>query len=90
MHDTNYKLAFQSDTRYMSHGCIRVEKPVDLANSLLENQIDTPFIKACIEGQNPQTMKLKKVVPVFVVYMPAEVQDDGQVKYFKDIYRLFK
>lgn len=89
MHDTNFKTAFDAASRSISHGCIRLEKPLELANMLLDNQVDETFVKACIQGQEPKTMKLAKYIPVFVVYMPAEVQD-GQVKYYKDVYNLFK
>jgi murein L,D-transpeptidase YcbB/YkuD len=88
LHDTNFKLAFLKDTRFLSHGCIRVEKPIELANYLLDNQVDSNFLKACYKGLQPIPVNLKEKVPVFVVYMPAEVVGDS-VKIYKDIYRLF-
>ena len=87
MHDTNYKLAFLSKTRYFSHGCIRVEKPIELGNYLL-NSLDSSYLKACLKDQNPVTITLKQRVPVFVVYIPAEAPADT-VKFYKDIYKLF-
>lgn len=89
MHDTNFKKAFKSDKRFLSHGCIRVEKPLDLGNLLLDNKLDSNFIKACLQGQDPISNRLAKPVPVFVVYLTAEPNDSGTVSYFKDIYRLF-
>ncbi|MES2702023.1 MAG: L,D-transpeptidase family protein [Bacteroidota bacterium] len=87
LHDTNNKLAFKKDARFLSHGCIRVEKPVELANILLNNQVDEGMIRACIKDQSPIWKKVGKAVPVFVLYMPADVSADS-VKYHKDIYKL--
>ena len=89
LHDTNVKLAFLRDLRFLSHGCIRVEKPIELGNYLLHNQLDSNYLKACYKDQNPRPVNLDKKVPVFVVYMPAQVRGDS-VCYYKDIYRLFK
>lgn len=89
LHDTNFKVAFLKDTRFLSHGCIRVEKPIQLGNYLLGDKLDSNFLKACYKDQLPKVINLDKKVPVFVVYMPAEPRADS-VYYYKDIYRLFK
>jgi murein L,D-transpeptidase YcbB/YkuD len=86
MHDTNYKAAFESMSRYLSHGCIRLEKPIDLANILLNNKLDEDFVKACIRNQKPVYNKIKPV-PVFVIYNTAVAKGDS-VSYLKDIYGL--
>jgi L,D-transpeptidase YcbB len=89
MHDTNYKLAFLKNTWFLSHGCIRLEKPIELGNYLLDNKIDTALVNACIKGQEPIILKIKEKVPVFVVYMPAQVSGDSVI-YHKDVYHLFQ
>ena len=89
LHDTNVKLAFLKDMRFLSHGCIRVEKPLQLGNFLLQNKLDSNFLKACYKDQLPKPINLEKKVPVFVVYMPA-VPDGDSVAYYKDVYHLFK
>lgn len=89
LHDTNLKSDFQARSRYFSHGCIRVEKPVLLANSFLEKQLDEVFLKASIKGQQPLTNKVPKPVPVFVLYMMVDVNVDGTISYFPDVYKLF-
>ncbi len=90
MHDTNVKSAFPREMRYLSHGCIRVEKPVELANALLPEKLDTDFLAACIKNETPHVLKISSPVPVFVVYMCAEVQPDGTVKYYRDVYKFLK
>ena len=89
MHDTNFKGAFLSKNRYYSHGCIRLEDPVALANALLPEPVDTSFLNACYENQTPQLKQVMSPVPVFIVYMTAEVVQ-GTVVYYKDIYHLLK
>lgn len=88
MHDTNYKLAFLRNTWFLSHGCIRLEKPIELANKLLNNRVDTNLINACIEGLEPITLKTDNKVPVFVVYLPAGIENDS-IAYYHDVYKLF-
>lgn len=89
MHDTNYKLAFLSAQRYFSHGCIRVSQPIELGNALLDNKLDSNFLKACYKNQEPIILNLKNPVPVFVVYLTA-VPEAGNVKYYRDVYHLIR
>ena len=88
LHDTNEKGLFKSNSRYRSHGCMRVEKAVELGNYLLNNRLDTAFLQACIKGEKPITLQLEKPVPVFVVYLTAELTDNGVVNYYRDVYHL--
>jgi murein L,D-transpeptidase YcbB/YkuD len=87
LHDTNFKMAFNSKKRFLSHGCIRVEKPIELANYILPQPIDEAFVKSCVQDQKP-TVKSLSPVPVFVVYMLAEVDTWGNVIYYDDVYKL--
>jgi murein L,D-transpeptidase YcbB/YkuD len=88
LHDTNNKTAFASEKRYFSHGCIRLEKPVELAGLLLETALDTRFLEACIKNEKPQTLSLPQPVPVYVLYLRAYVENGREVVYYEDIYNL--
>jgi L,D-transpeptidase YcbB len=90
MHDTNNKTAFMAGARYFSHGCIRLEKPVELATALLPGKINPEFLEACERDQKPVPLKLAAAVPVFVVYMTSEFNETAEVKYYKDVYKIFK
>jgi L,D-transpeptidase YcbB len=90
MHDTNNHTAFLSGSRFYSHGCIRLEEPIELGNLLLTHQLDTNFLKSCFKDQQPVPVKMDKPVPVFVVYMPAMVNSAGKVVYYKDVYKLLR
>jgi len=85
LHDTNFKNAFLSSRRYFSHGCVRVQKPLELGNLLSDNRIDSNFVKSCIKDQIPTSLKIGEPVPVFIVYMTAIPQNDS-VKIFNDVY----
>jgi murein L,D-transpeptidase YcbB/YkuD len=89
MHDTNNKTAFLAGARYFSHGCIRLEKPVELATALLPGKINAAFLEACEKNQKPVPLKIGEPVPVFVVYMTAEYDEAAGVKYYKDVYKIF-
>jgi murein L,D-transpeptidase YcbB/YkuD len=90
LHDTNNKIAFFSGFRYYSHGCIRIEQPIELANYLLQNRLDTAFLQACYRDQKPVPLNPDAAVPVFVTYMPTEVYPSGKIMYYKDVYSLLK
>ena len=89
LHDTNGKSAFQAQNRFLSHGCIRLQKPLELGNLLLNNKIDPAFVKDCLTDQEPTTQKIDKPIPVFIVYMPVQVLADS-ITYFDDVYGLYK
>jgi L,D-transpeptidase YcbB len=89
LHDTNLKSAFKSDERYYSHGCIRLEKPFELANYLLTAPVDTGILNSGLKDQNPKTIMLSKPVPVFVIYMTTEVMETD-IRFYPDIYGLLK
>lgn len=90
MHDTNFKGAFSSKKRFLSHGCIRIERPVDLANAVLENKVDEEYLSACFKDEKPQVVAVRNPIPVFVVYKCAETDSSGAVRYYDDVYGLMK
>jgi murein L,D-transpeptidase YcbB/YkuD len=87
MHDTNVKPSFKAKKRFFSHGCIRLEDPVGLANQFLDEKLDPGFINDCLENQKPKSKAITPV-PVFVIYMPAEVTSEGGVTVFEDVYEI--
>jgi murein L,D-transpeptidase YcbB/YkuD len=90
LHDTPSRRAFMDAERAQSHGCVRVEKPVDLAAELLRD--DPKWTREAIE----QTIKdgatrripLGEPMSVIIVYETAFVGDDGLVQFRPDIYGL--
>ncbi|MBO0937044.1 L,D-transpeptidase family protein [Fibrella sp. HMF5335] len=91
-HDTNARQLFDQTTdHWRSHGCVRVEKPVELANFVLgAPKFDQGFYDRCLTDQTPSTFKLPKPFAVFVTYNLADVDETGKLVYYKDVYGLGK
>ena len=90
MHDTNNKAGFLSDKRFYSHGCIRIEKPLQLANLILPTPVDSSFVQSCLKDETPMDLNLVVTVPVFVIYSTVGVDANNNVVYYKDVYDLLK
>jgi murein L,D-transpeptidase YcbB/YkuD len=90
LHDTPAKSLFGESSRAFSHGCIRVEEPVKLANFLLRHQTEwTPEkISSAMQHGKETYVKLKVAVPVFIAYFTAFVGQDRKLNFRKDIYDL--
>jgi murein L,D-transpeptidase YcbB/YkuD len=88
MHDTPSRSLFERSVRSFSSGCIRVEKPVELAVRLLEhkNGWDLTRINAAIDSGETVTVGLPKPVPVHLTYLTAWTAEDGEVHFRSDLY----
>jgi murein L,D-transpeptidase YcbB/YkuD len=84
LHDTPSKNLFSREDRRISHGCIRVQNPRDLAALLMQQPIDT--INQAIAAGSTTRVNLPAPVPVFVVYQTAFVDSDGTVQFRPDVY----
>lgn len=92
LHDTNSRDLFtQSANRWRSHGCVRVQKPVELANLVLGAKTFTPdFMNKCLIDQRPRQLAIPKRFPVFIAYNIADVDAGGKLTFYKDVYALDK
>jgi murein L,D-transpeptidase YcbB/YkuD len=90
LHDTPARELFDKTRRDFSHGCIRIEKPLELAEYLLRNHPDWPpeKIRSTLTGSvtSEQTVKLPEPLDVHVLYWTAWLGDDDQVYFSADIY----
>lgn len=88
LHDTPADHLFSRTERGFSHGCIRLEKPVEFANILLkEDSKWTPeTLQAAIDSGEQKTITLSKPLPVHILYWTAWVEPNGAVQFRKDIY----
>jgi len=88
LHDTPAKSLFDATVRAFSHGCIRLERPLDLAHYLLADQekwTGTAIESAIVTGES-QTVAITSPVPVYVLYWTAWPGADGEVEYHRDVY----
>lgn len=88
LHATPARQLFSQSRRDFSHGCIRVEKPELLAQWVLRDQPQwTPArIEQAMNGENPLQVDLRRPIPVLIVYATAVVLENGEVRFFDDIY----
>lgn len=76
MHDTPTKPLFAKRVRAFSHGCIRLEKPMELLN-LLGHEYDT---------DKNERIALSEKIPVFVEYHTVWIDEKGIAQFRNDIY----
>ncbi|MBX7147474.1 L,D-transpeptidase family protein [bacterium] len=88
LHDTNDHNLFKGGVRAFSSGCIRIEKPMEMAEWILRDVKgwDMKKIKA-MSGGALTTVPLKHHVPIHLFYQTAWVDDDGILKFGNDIYK---
>ncbi len=88
LHDTPAKSLFERPFRAFSHGCIRLERPLDFALYLLRDQPrwNAEAIQAAIDAGEEISIRLTEPQPVYVLYWTAWVGDDGHVEFHRDHY----
>ena len=87
LHDTNSKSGFAKDSRFLSHGCVRLEKPIELADLLTRGKVNVWELKTGQKDTESKILKLDQKIPVFIIYMSVVVQNE-KVTFLKDVYGL--
>ncbi len=90
LHDTPAKRLFGYDRRAFSHGCVRVQKPMQLAYTLLGWQSANPkqLFDATLATGVETRIDLKSPIPIYLVYRTAWVASDGTPNYRADSYNV--
>ena len=88
MHDTNERYLFVKDYRALSHGCVRLAKPFELLNRFaeIEPNIDAEKAKVILKKNKKTPYRLKKTIPVDIIYLTAVVNIDGTIVFSDDVY----
>jgi murein L,D-transpeptidase YcbB/YkuD len=88
IHGTPSRRGFMESRRDLSHSCIRVEDPAALAAWVLRGRPEwTPArIRAAVAATETVSVKLTEPIPVLIQYGTAAVGEDGEVRFFADIY----
>jgi L,D-transpeptidase YcbB len=90
VHDTPNHSLFNKETRCLSHGCIRVEDPLTLSNFLFKEEGRHEIAKkvdSLVYNGVHRTVGLKKPISIYIRYRTAEADKEGNVFYFRDIYK---
>ena len=87
LHDTPSRGAFSAESRAFSHGCVRLSRPLDLAQEVLSGTPgwDRRRIDGVIAGGDRTTVNLAQPLPIHITYLTAWV-DDGTPNFRSDIY----
>lgn len=89
LHDTPSMHLFGREKRAYSHGCVRVQGALKLADYLLEydeNKMTIDSVRKYIEIRKEKPIRLKKRLPIFLYYFSASVDEKGELIFYNDIY----
>ena len=88
LHDTPSRELFGRQERIFSSGCVRLERPRELAAWLLsrDRSPESKRLDALLASGDTTTIYLKSPMPTYLVYFTAFVSDDGDVAFRRDIY----
>jgi murein L,D-transpeptidase YcbB/YkuD len=89
LHDTPSGRLFARSERDFSHGCIRLEKPAELATYLLDGDPQWPpeAVEEAVDSGRTVTIPLRRPLPVHLLYQTTWVDPDGTLQFRPDVYR---
>jgi murein L,D-transpeptidase YcbB/YkuD len=88
LHDTPSRSLFERDVRTFSSGCIRVEKPLELAEILINDPEHWSLgkLEAAVASGETRTVRINPPEAVYLTYWTAAVDDDGELNFSRDVY----
>lgn len=92
LHDTNKPQLFEASMRAQSSGCVRVSRPEELANFILNQKPEwnPQKIKETVKAGRTTDIVIENKIPIYLDYMTAWFNDRGQVILGVDVYGLDK
>lgn len=89
LHDSPAKNLYEKEDRAFSHGCIRVEKAKELANTIMKKDAgwDTAKVTTAMNKGTEEWYTLKTRIPVYIGYFTAWADADGKVSFYDDVYQ---
>lgn len=87
IHDTPSRELFQREIRTLSHGCVRVERPVRLAELVLDDRAwSAAALEEAIAAGGTRVIPLRRTIPVHLVYWTASADPRGTLYLYRDVY----
>ena len=86
LHDTPANHLFNIEQRDFSHGCVRLERPAELAVSLLKEQLPADTIIKYLSEDEKQVVRLEENIPVHLIYQTAWIDEKNLLHFREDIY----
>ena len=88
LHDSPAKSLYDKDARAFSSGCIRVAKPFELTELVLNDPVqwNAKAIQDAVATGKTRTVNLTRPIPVLILYWTAQPTPDGQIVFRDDVY----
>ncbi len=88
LHDTPARLLFEKTERDFSHGCIRIQKPIELAVYLFQqdSRWNRDALLSALDKVRDFSVPLPEPIPIHLLYWTAWIDKDGTVQFRRDIY----
>jgi murein L,D-transpeptidase YcbB/YkuD len=87
LHDTPAGSLFAEAQRDFSHGCIRIQRPIDLAVYLLRDPLwDRDAVLLALDDAVDRTVPLPEPIPIHLLYWTAWASGDGTIQFRRDIH----
>lgn len=86
LHDTSSRDLFEREMLAFSHGCIRIEKPFELAQFLLGESWSKEMLQGKASKGTDVVVPIPKVIDVHIVYLTSWVDEEGVLQFRDDIY----
>lgn len=89
LHDTPEKSLFNYNKRFLSHGCMRMEKPIQIAKLLMDKNplaLDSIDLEKCYKNPSPIVIPLPVATPLVVWYSLVDFDSKGNVVFFNNVY----
>lgn len=89
LHDTSSRNLFSNKLRSLSHGCVRVSQPSNLANYLLKSESawNEAKLESAIQTGKHRWVKINQSVEIHIVYLTSWVNESGNLQFRNDIYK---
>ena len=87
LHDTNHREFFAGTNHFLSHGCIRLAKPVELANLILQKEFFTPsFLDTQKTNVPSKVISIPAAIPIVITYELVDLDADNLIRFYPDVY----
>ncbi len=89
LHDTPTKRHFKKDIRAYSHGCVRVQNALELADRVLrfdENVYNKDSIEVFVKRKIEKKIELNKEISVYIYYITCDTDAEGKLIFHYDVY----
>jgi hypothetical protein len=89
LHDTPEKSLFGNTNRFYSHGCMRMEKPIEMGKWLTKDNpkaMDTINFNKCYKDPSPKSIPITLSTQLIVWYSLVDFDNNGNLKFYKNVY----